>query len=75
MPNNERLYPFWGSLTEGLRTGLPQNEVKTGGAGLFETLYNDPERLRLFLGAMTGLSMGASRAIAESFPGKTTKRW
>lgn len=65
---NERLYPFWGSLTEGLRTGLPQNEVKTGGAGLFEALYSDPERLSLFLGAMTGLSMGAARAIAEKFP-------
>jgi O-methyltransferase/methyltransferase family protein len=65
---NERLYPFWGSLTEGLRTGLPQNELKTGGAGLFETIYGDPERLRLFLGAMTGLSMGASQAIAEKFP-------
>jgi O-methyltransferase/methyltransferase family protein len=67
---NERLYPFWGSLTEGLRTGLPQNEVKTGGPGLFETLYNDPERLGLFLAAMTGLSMGASMAIAEKFPWK-----
>ena len=67
---NERLYPFWGSLTEGLRTGLPQNEIKTGGAGLFETIYGDPDRLRLFLGAMTGLSMGASRAIAEKFPWK-----
>lgn len=65
---NERLYPFWGSLTEGLRTGLPQNEIKTGGAGLFETIYGDPERLRLFLGAMTGLSMGASQAIANKFP-------
>ena len=61
---NERLYPFWGSLTEGLRTGLPQNEIKTGGAGLFEAVYGDPERLRLFLSAMTGLSMGASKAIA-----------
>ena len=67
---NERLYPFWGSLTEGLRTGLPQNEVKTGGAGLFEALYSDPERLRLFLGAMTGLSAGAAKAIAEKFPWK-----
>lgn len=67
---NERLYKFWDSLTDGLRTGQPQNEVKTGGAGLFETLYNDPERLRLFLGAMTGLSMGASRGIAEKFPWK-----
>jgi hypothetical protein len=65
---NERLYPFWGSLTEGLRTGLPQNEMKTGGAGLFESIYGDPARLRLFLGAMTGLSLGASRAIAEKFP-------
>src|SRR5215813_11570242 len=65
---NERLYPFWGSLTEGLRSGLPQNEVKTGGSGLFEALYQNPDRLRLFLGAMTGLSMGAARAIATKFP-------
>jgi hypothetical protein len=65
---NERLYRFWGSLTEGLKTGLPQNEVKTGGLGLFETLYADPERLKLFLAAMTGLSMGASIAIAQKFP-------
>jgi len=70
---NERLYPFWGSLTEGLRTGQPQNEVKTGGAGLFETLYGDPHRLRLFLGAMTGLSMGATIAIAQKFPWKEHK--
>jgi hypothetical protein len=67
---NERLYPFWGSLTEGLRTGLPQNEVKSGGAGLFEAVYTDPARLRLFLHAMTGLSMAAARAIAEQFPWK-----
>ena len=64
---NERLYPFWGALSEALRTGLPQNEVKTGGAGLFESIYGDPHRLRLFLGAMTGLSMGASKAIAGKF--------
>ncbi len=70
---NERLYPFWGSLTEGLRTGLPQNEIKTGGGGLFESIYGDPARLRLFLGAMTGLSMGASRAVAEKFPWKDYK--
>lgn len=67
---NERLYGFWGSLTEGLRTGLPQNELKTGGPGLFEAVYSDPDRLRLFLGAMTGLSMGASKAIAGKFPWK-----
>ena len=70
---NERLYPYWGSLTEGLRSGLPQNEMKTGGTGLFEAVYGDPERLGLFLGAMTGLSMGASRAIAEKFPWENYK--
>jgi hypothetical protein len=65
---NERLYGFWGTLTEGLRTGLPQNEIKSGMNGLFEGLYSDPHRLRLFLAGMTGLSMGASRGIAEKFP-------
>jgi len=65
---NRRLYPFWGSLTEALQTGEPQNEVKTGKAGLFESIYGDEQKLRLFLGAMTGLSMGASKAIAEKFP-------
>lgn len=35
---NTRLYPFWGSLTEGLRTGRPQNEAKTGG-DFFAALY------------------------------------
>ena len=65
---NHRLYPFWGSLTEGLRTGQPQNEVKTGGPGLFETLYADPARLKEFLAAMTGLSHGANMTIAHKFP-------
>ncbi len=67
---NHRLYPFWGHLTEALRTGLPQNETKTGAAGLFETLYADPARLREFLGAMTGVSHGANMAIARDFPWK-----
>jgi len=49
---NARLYGFWGSLTEALRTGQPQNEGKTGSAGLFETLYADPARLKQFLAAM-----------------------
>ncbi len=64
---NARLYPFWGSLTEALRTGQPQNESK-GGEGLFTALYADPGRLEAFLRAMTGLSMGAARAIANKFP-------
>jgi hypothetical protein len=67
---NHRLYPFWAHLTEALRTGLPQNEVKTGAAGLFETLYADPARLKEFLGAMTGVSHGANMTIARAFPWK-----
>ena len=64
---NTRLYPFWGSLTEALQTGRPQNEAKSGG-NFFEALYADPERLEAFLSAMTGLSLGAARAIAQKFP-------
>jgi hypothetical protein len=64
-----RLYPFWGSLTEALRTGAPQNEAKHGG-DMFATLYADAERLRGFLAAMTGLSLDSARAIAAKFPWK-----
>ena len=65
---NHRLYPFWGHLTEALRTGQPQNEVKSGGPGLFETLYADPARLKEFLAAMTGISHGANMTIARHVP-------
>jgi hypothetical protein len=67
---NARLYPFWGHLTEALRTGQPQNEIKAGGPGLFEALYADPARLKGFLAAMTGLSHGANMTIARAFPWK-----
>jgi O-methyltransferase domain/Dimerisation domain len=64
---NARLYPFWGHLTEALRTGQPQNEARAGG-DFFAALYADPDRLRQFMRAMTGLSAGASMAIADQFP-------
>jgi hypothetical protein len=64
---NARLYRFWGSLTEGLRTGEPQNEGKSGG-DFFEALYADPERLAQFARAMSAVSMGAGHAIAAKFP-------
>lgn len=62
-----RLYRFWADLTEGLRTGQPQNEAKHGG-DLFDTLYSDANRLEQFLSAMTGLSLGIANAIAQKFP-------
>ncbi len=66
---NARLYPFWGSLSEGLRTGKPQNEIK-GGENLFEVIYSDQAKLRLFLSAMTGFTLPTARALAEKFPWK-----
>jgi hypothetical protein len=65
---NARLYSFWGSLTEALRTGELQNEAKAGGQSFFEALYEDPVRLKGFMKAMTGLSLGTVAAIAEKFP-------
>ena len=65
---NHRLYPFWGHLTEALRTGRPQNELRTGETPLFEALYADPYRLKEFLAAMSGISRGAALSIAAKFP-------
>lgn len=64
---NKRLYPFWGSLTEALRSGEPQNEARNG-ENFFAALYADPARLEEFLKAMTGISLGAAAAIAQKFP-------
>ncbi|MEO7143427.1 MAG: methyltransferase [Bryobacteraceae bacterium] len=69
---NTRLYGFWGALTEALRSGLPQNEIKRG-QNAFEALYSDPTRLRLFLQAMTGISMATARAMAAKFPWRDYK--
>nr|CRL72927.1 methyltransferase/methylase [Mycolicibacterium komanii] len=67
---NARLYTFWGSLTEALRTGEPQSEVKSGGA-FFEAVYSDREKLAQFTTAMSGLSRAAGEALAEKFPWRT----
>lgn len=68
---NARLYQSWGLLTEALRTGQPQSELaQEGGEEFFAFLYNDPPRLRLFLEAMTGISIGTAIAIAQKFPWK-----
>ncbi|HXK61044.1 MAG TPA: methyltransferase, partial [Acidobacteriota bacterium] len=65
---NRRLYGFWGHLTEALRTGRPQNELKGGNEQLFTALYADPARLKQFAAAMTGISRSANLAIAAKFP-------
>jgi hypothetical protein len=62
-----RLYSYWGSFTEALRTGVQQNESKTGAKDFFGELYKTPEKLEGFLKGMTGLSLPAAKAIAEKF--------
>lgn len=69
---NARLYQSWGFLTEALKTGRNQNEAKDTG-NLFSTLYADPELLRGFLTAMSGVSAGPAQAIAEKFSWKDYK--
>jgi O-methyltransferase domain/Dimerisation domain len=62
-----RLYRYWGDLTEALRTGKPQNEIKHTGAPMFATLYSDEARLEQFMGAMQGISRPNFEALAETF--------
>ena len=64
---NARLYRFWGDLTEALRTGRPQNEVKHNGKPMFDELYSDPARLEQFMDAMAGISLGNFQVLAEKF--------
>jgi len=70
---NQRLYGFWNNLTAALRTGEPQNEAKGGDPDVFSQLYADPERLKNFLKAMSGISKGSNRTIAQKFPWKNYK--
>jgi len=65
--SNNRLYPFWHNLEDGLKTGAPQNETKTGGKPLFEELYANEEKLREFLKAMGGIQMGNFMTFSKKF--------
>ena len=64
---NARQFAFWNDLTEGLRTGQPQNETKHVGKPIFEALYANPVELENFMSAMAGISMGNFHAFAQKF--------
>ncbi|MCK0157656.1 acetylserotonin O-methyltransferase [Cellulophaga sp. F20128] len=64
---NNRLYPFWNNLEEGLKTGKPQNETKTGNAPIFEAIYADQSRLREFLSAMGGIQIANFQMLSKVF--------
>lgn len=65
---DQRNYGFWNDLTEALRTGAAQSEIKRSGTSFFETLYEDPARLATFMSAMTAASADNFRIFAEKFP-------
>jgi hypothetical protein len=64
--------PVLGNLTEGLRTGEPENEAKSD-EDFFGVLYSDPARLRELAHAMTAVSMASAIAIATKFPWQNHK--
>ncbi|HEX2736475.1 MAG TPA: methyltransferase [Polyangiaceae bacterium] len=63
---NQRLYRIWGDLTQALRSGQPQSEMKSG-ESFFAAVYADEKRLEQFLGAMAGIQMGAFAALSSKF--------
>lgn len=63
---NNRLYGFWGNLEEGLMTGQAQNEAKTG-EDFFGLIYQDPNKLKEFVNAMSGIQMGNFMSFAKTF--------
>lgn len=64
---NNRNYRFMADLEEALKTGKPQNEVKTGGKPVFEMLYEDPAKMREFIMAMAGIQMGNFAMYSKVF--------
>jgi hypothetical protein len=64
---NARIFGFWNHLGTALRTGKPQNEVKTHGKPIFEELYASETELGKFLEAMSGLNAGNFDLLAEKF--------
>lgn len=63
-----REYQLFDTLSEALRTGEPQNEIKSGDEDWVDAMYRTPERLRMFLRGMTGHSLPSAMAIAQKFP-------
>lgn len=71
---NERNYRFWADLTEALKTGKAQSEVKQTGRPFFEALYADPRRLEAFMAAMDAASRRNIELLAKRFPFERYRR-
>jgi precorrin-6B methylase 2 len=64
---NNRLYPNWNLLEEGLKTGKSYDQLNPGKRPLFEDLYSSPEKLSEFLRGMGGLQMGNFISLSNKF--------
>lgn len=64
----ERNFRFWADLTEALKTGKAQSEVKQTGRPFFEAVFADPHRLEVFVAAMDSASRRNVELLAERFP-------
>ncbi len=64
---DNRLYPFWNFLEEGLKRGTPQNEIRTGETSLFEEIYENKDKTREFVNAMSGAQAGSFITFATQF--------
>lgn len=64
---NNRLYPNWNYLEDGLKTGLSYDQLKPDSKPLFEEVYSSSEKLTEFLSAMGGLQMGNFIALSNTF--------
>lgn len=64
---NNRLYPFWNHLEDALRTGRPQNEIRSNGTNMFDQLYADKNRTREFINAMGAGQTGNFVSFARQF--------
>jgi hypothetical protein len=62
-----RLWEPWSRLSDALRTGQPQNGMG-GDPNHFDHIYNDPKMVKMFAEAMTGISTGTAKVIAQKFP-------
>ena len=64
---NSRLFGFWNNLGAALKTGKPQNEIRSGGKSMFAELYADEARLGQFMAAMSGFQAANFKQLAEKF--------
>ena len=64
---NKRLYGYWDNLGEGLKSGMPQNELRGAppGADLWQGIYGSPEQTEEFLKAMTAFQMSNYTAMCS----------